>query len=652
MSGMFCTINAQALMKSEYRELMLEYLLLHHHDDLVQILEGADASTSVYYSVAVNCLDLLMENCALATVLLHFPGEYMPTMDEAVLAAQQRIYDEGASSGAGGPANTDWYSWTVKTSTHLRLHHLPACRELCKATVTSIRAADINGLLSVSGTVIRTGKVKLMHSSREYVCVKCKHRFACEVDIEQRHSMQLPELCPSDGLSAKPCTGNKFEPVDGTEVCRDYQEVRIQEQVHRLTVGSIPRSITLILQDDLVDRCKPGDDVTVVGMLRKRWRPLVKDARPDVELAITAEHVRVRNEERGADRVSREMELDFTAFWERARAAGNELGARDWLLSQCCPSLSGMYLVKLATLLTLLGGVGHTDRTGMRVRGESHMLLVGDAGVGKSQVLRYAARLSPRSVLTTGIGSTAAGLTCTAVKDASGEWMLEAGALVLADGGLCCVDEFDSIKNEERVAVLEAMEQQTISVAKAGMVCKLRTKCTVVAATNPKGGKMERGGALHTQTGLATPLISRFDIVLLLSDSQVPPLSCPSPALLRLLSPSLAFSHAAPLAFSHAAPPRLPGRGARQAPRLAHPRRGRGRGRRQGRNRRRRRRKRRPRRRRRRCERRRCARGGMEPGQAAHVPGVCEGDLPAIAHAARPARAHHVLLDAAGRHRP
>ena len=148
-------------------------------------------------------------------------------------------------------------------------------------------------------------------------CAKCSHVFNVECDFEQRNEMKMPSECPSEGLTAKACGSNKFDVIPGSEICRDYQEVRIQEQVHKLTVGSIPPSITLVLHDDLVDRCKPGDDVTVVGVLRKRWRPLMRDQRPDIELAITAEHVRVRNEERGADRVSTELALEFADFWKR-----------------------------------------------------------------------------------------------------------------------------------------------------------------------------------------------------------------------------------------------------------------------------------------------------------------------------------------------
>lgn len=120
---------------------------------------------------------------------------------------------------------------TVKPSVHARLHHLPCCTEFCKPTVSSIRADDINRLISVSGTVVRTGQIKMLQARREFICVKCKHRFHVEADIEQRHSMTLPPECPSHGLAAKPCSGTKFEPIEGSEDCHDYQEVRIQEQV-------------------------------------------------------------------------------------------------------------------------------------------------------------------------------------------------------------------------------------------------------------------------------------------------------------------------------------------------------------------------------------------------------------------------------------
>ena len=162
------------------------------------------------------------------------------------------------------------------------------------------------------------------------------------------------------------------------------------------------------------------------------------------------------------------------------------------------------------------------------------MLLVGDPGMGKSQFLRYAARAAPRAVLTTGTGSTAAGLTAAAVRsesDAGGgsssrgdesRWTLEAGALVLADGGACCVDEFDTIAPGERAAIHEAMEQQTLSVAKAGIVATLRARCAVLAATNPRGFAFDPQRSLAENTGLAPPLLSRFDCVLVLRDERDP----------------------------------------------------------------------------------------------------------------------------------
>lgn len=389
---------------------------------------------------------------------------------------------------------------------HIRVRNLP---EQATHPVRNLRANHLGRLVAIEGLVKRATSVSPRLEDALFKCLRCD---AAITETQDEHLvLKEPLQCYEDQGGCGHSSGFKLL----TEKSRfvDAQNLEIQESPESLRGGEQPQRLSLFVEDDLCGRVSPGDRIVAVGILRATPRKKGNTKSNLFELHLQVVSVDVRQQAYEEVRISPEETVDIATL-----ARDHEVYAK--LVRSMAPTIFGMDTEKEALVLQLFGGVEKRQADGGRTRGDIHILLVGDPGVAKSQLLRYAARIHPRGIYTSGKGSSAAGLTAAAVRDeVEGRWNLEAGAMVLADRGLACIDEMDKMNEDDRSAMHEALEQGSVSIAKAGITATLNSRCSVLGAANPKDGRFDtKYGNIGEQIDMPPSLLSRFDVIFPLTD--------------------------------------------------------------------------------------------------------------------------------------
>ena len=456
------------------------------------------ATSSAY--ITVDYIDFDSFNPSLAKDITHKPDEMFDAFNEAVISILSEIHPE--------------YAGEIKDNIRVRIGNYAVQKGL-----RDINADVINKLLGVSGMVVRSSEVKPFGKKIAYRCLNCN-----QINLSQLKGLSLrkPQRCLN-------CSEKELEMDIENSLFIDFQLVRLQELPEDLPAGQLPHYIEVTILGDLVDQCRPGDRIMLTGVIRidqeaASFASGNSSSSSQIKTSLFKLRMEGNNIEylggRAGDKKTRSIErISISAEDEKQIIAmSKKPDIYEKLISSFAAHVYGHEVIKESILLLIVGSVNKKLDDGSARRGDINILLVGDPGTAKSEMLKFAAKIAPRGLYTSGRGSTAAGLTAAVIRDKSGIMMLEAGAVVLGDQGLVCIDEFDKIKAEDRSALHEVMEQQTCSVAKGGIVATLNARTSILSAANPMYGKYDPYKNITENVNLPIPLLTRFDIIYVIRD--------------------------------------------------------------------------------------------------------------------------------------
>ena len=400
------------------------------------------------------------------------------------------------------------YAKKIEHEVRARIANYPVQRSL-----RQINAEVIGKITSVSGMVLRASEVKPLAKELVFVCPE-GHR----TDVILGHGLSLtsPVQC-----SNPKCNHRELGVEPESSRFIDVQFVRLQELPEDLPPGQLPHYLDVTVKQDLVDNARPGDRVVLTGIVRieqEKMSGVSKASSPLYRLRLDGNNVEFLGSKK--DKSSRKIQREEVSQEDEKmiKSLSKSPDLYQQLIDSYAPHITGHEEVKESILLLMAGSTQRELQDGSKIRGDINIFLVGDPGTAKSEMLKFCVRVAPRGLYTSGRGSTAAGLTAAVVRDTNGIFMLEAGATVLGDQGLVCIDEFDKMKAEDRSALHEVMEQQTASISKGGIVATLNARTSILAAANPMYGKYDPFKNITENVNLPIPLLTRFDLIHVIRD--------------------------------------------------------------------------------------------------------------------------------------